>query len=129
MYYRRDCFWDSLSESTQLRGSIRHLLLRLHGFQCNPGIGGGVEQKNDALDMVYILRGYTTGSVYILGGCTPTKSKTNKTNPNQCLHSGAGLHYEGPHSGVGLHSDGPQSGVGLHSGGLGSGLSKSPNSK
>ena len=83
MYYCRDCFWGSLSESTQFRGSIRHLLIEIHGFQCNPGIGGGVEQKNDAPDMVYILGAYTTGSVYILGGAlqqNPKQTKQIRTN-------------------------------------------------
>ena len=44
MYNCRDCFWDPLSESTQFRGSIRRPVIKVHGFQCIPGIDGGVEQ-------------------------------------------------------------------------------------
>ena len=46
MYYCRDHFWGPLSESRQFRGSIRRPVLKKHGFQCKPGIDGGVEQKN-----------------------------------------------------------------------------------
>ena len=46
MYYCRDHFWGSLSESRHLRCSIRRLLMKKHRFQCNSGIDGGVEQNN-----------------------------------------------------------------------------------
>ena len=47
MYCCRDNFWAPLSEPRHLRGSIRRLVLKKkHGFQCNPGIDGGVEQKD-----------------------------------------------------------------------------------
>ena len=46
MYYYRDHFWGSLKESRRLRGSIRRPVIKNYGFQCNPGIDGGVEQQN-----------------------------------------------------------------------------------
>ena len=46
MYYCRDHFWGSLSESRHLRGSIRGPVLKNHGFKCSAGIDGGVEQTN-----------------------------------------------------------------------------------
>ena len=46
MYYCRDHFWGPLSESRQFRGNIRRPVPKKHDFQCNPGIDGGVEQKN-----------------------------------------------------------------------------------
>ena len=46
MYYCRDHFWGPLSESRQFRGNIRRPVPKKHDIQCNPGIGGGVEQTN-----------------------------------------------------------------------------------
>ena len=46
MYYCRDHFRAPLNEPRPLRGSIRPPLIKKPRFQCNPGIDGGVEQKN-----------------------------------------------------------------------------------
>ena len=46
MYYCRDHFRAPFKEFRRLRGSITRLVIKSHGFQCNPGIDGGVEQKN-----------------------------------------------------------------------------------
>ena len=44
-HYYRNHFWGAWSESRHLRGSIRCPGKRKHGFQCSPGIDGGVEQQ------------------------------------------------------------------------------------
>ena len=46
MYHCRDHFWGPLSESRYLRSSIRRPVIKNYGFQCNPGIDGGVKQTN-----------------------------------------------------------------------------------
>ena len=46
MYYCHDDFWGPLKESRRLRGSIRRPVIKVQGFQCNPGVDGGVEQTN-----------------------------------------------------------------------------------
>ena len=42
----RDHLCGSSSVSRRLRGSMRRPVMRKHGFQCNPGIDGGVKQKH-----------------------------------------------------------------------------------
>ena len=55
MYYCRDHFWASSSESRHLRGSIRLLGIKNHGSQCCPGIDGGVEQNNIGFQFFYVV--------------------------------------------------------------------------
>ena len=55
MHYCRDHFWNPVSESRHLRGSIRRPVLKKHGFQCSPGIDGGVEQTNIGFLFFYVV--------------------------------------------------------------------------
>ena len=63
MYYCRDHFWAALSESRHLRGSIRCPVLKKNGFQCNPGIDGGVEQTN--IEFQFFVVFYTVNYVLL----------------------------------------------------------------
>ena len=56
-----------LSESRQFRGSIRRPVPKNQGFQCNPGIDGGVEQQNMAFQFVV---SFLNGNLCIIAAIT-----------------------------------------------------------
>ena len=70
MYYCRDHFRGSLKESRHLRGSIGRPARKKHGFQCNPGIDGGVEQQKYGISFfvsflyskLFIIAAITSGA-------------------------------------------------------------------